>query len=93
MLDQGRALIKNYGCAGCHEIATLEEEGRIGTELTTEGSKPIERLDFSLLTEHAKRGVLPDGKPNVRDGEKNAEWYDLKGFFEQKLTNSGNLPA
>jgi cytochrome c551/c552 len=88
LVEQGRALVKNYGCAGCHDIATLEEEGRIGTELTTEGSKPIERLDFSLLTEHAKRGVLPDGKPNVRDGEKNAEWYDHKGFFERKLTNS-----
>jgi mono/diheme cytochrome c family protein len=88
LVEQGRALVKNYGCAGCHDIATLEEEGRIGTELTTEGSKPIERLDFSLLTEHAKRGVLPDGKPNVRDGEKNAEWYDHKGFFERKLGNS-----
>ncbi|MBI1749767.1 MAG: c-type cytochrome [Acidobacteria bacterium] len=86
--DQGRKLVENYGCAGCHEIATLEEAGRIGTELTTEGSKPIERLDFSLLTEHAKRGILPDGKPNVRDGEKNAEWYDHKGFFEHKLANS-----
>jgi len=86
--EQGRALAKNYGCAGCHEIATMEEEGRIGTELTTEGSKPIERLDFALLTEHAKRGALPDGTPNVRDGEKHAGWYDHKGFFEQKLTNS-----
>ncbi len=88
MAEQGRAVVKNYGCAGCHEIATLEEEGRIGTELTTEGSKPIERLDFSLLTEHAKRGLLPDGRPNVRDAEKYAEWYDHKGFFEQKLANS-----
>jgi mono/diheme cytochrome c family protein len=83
LLEQGRALVKNYGCAGCHEIATLEEEGRIGTELTTEGSKPIERLDFALLTEEAKRGILPDGKKSPR-----GEWYDHKGFFEQKLANS-----
>ena len=55
-----------YGCAGCHEIATLEDEGRIGTELTNEGSKPIERLDFALFTEDAKRGVLPDGKKSPR---------------------------
>ena len=88
LAEKGRALVKSYGCAGCHEIATLEEEGRIGTELTTAGSKPIERLDFSLLTEHAKRGILPDGKPNVRDGEKHAKWYDHKGFFEQKLASS-----
>jgi len=80
--DEGRELVKFYGCAGCHEIAGLEEEGRIGTELTTEGSKPIERLDFARLTEDAKRGVLPNGKKSPR-----GEWYDQKGFFEQKLAN------
>lgn len=80
--ERGRELVRFYGCAGCHEIATLEEEGRIGTELTTEGSKPIERLDFALLTEKAKRGILPDGSPSPR-----GKWYDHKGFFEQKLAN------
>ncbi len=67
--DKGAQLVRNYGCAGCHEIAGLEEEGRIGTELTKEGSKPIERLDFALL-----------GHPAEREG-----WYNHKGFFERKL--------
>ncbi len=80
--DKGKALVKNYGCAGCHEIATLEEEARVGTELTTEGSKPIERLDFARLTEDAKRGVLPNGQKSPR-----GTWYDQKGFFEEKLRN------
>ncbi|HEX2712686.1 MAG TPA: cytochrome c, partial [Candidatus Acidoferrales bacterium] len=61
LVERGRALVKNYGCAGCHEISGLEEEARLGTELTTEGSKPVERLDFARLTEGAKRGILPDG--------------------------------
>jgi cytochrome c551/c552 len=78
--DKGRALVKNYGCASCHEISGLEEEARIGTELTVEGSKPIERLDFALLTEPAKRGVDPDGKKSPL-----GTWYDQKGFFEAKL--------
>ena len=78
--DRGRALVKNFGCAGCHEIATLEDEGRIGTELTTEGSKPIERLDLALVTQKAERGILPDGQPSPR-----GKWYDIKGFVEQKL--------
>ncbi|MBI4458755.1 MAG: c-type cytochrome, partial [Acidobacteria bacterium] len=69
MKEKGLALVKNFGCAGCHEIAGLEEEGRIGTELTKEGSKPIERLDFALLT-----------IPAEREG-----WYDHKGFFVNKL--------
>lgn len=80
--ERGRELVKFYGCAGCHEIATLEEEGRIGTELTNEGSKPVDRLDFALLTHNAKRGILPDGSPSPR-----GKWYDHKGFFEQKLAN------
>ncbi|HMD30635.1 MAG TPA: hypothetical protein VKG84_01915, partial [Candidatus Acidoferrales bacterium] len=78
--DKGLALVKNYGCAGCHELSGLEEESRIGTELTTEGSKPIERLDFALLTEDAQAGILPDGKKSPR-----GSWYDQKGFFDEKL--------
>jgi cytochrome c551/c552 len=95
--DRGRFLVKNYGCAGCHEIATLEEEGRIGTELTTEGSKPIERLDFALMSHPAERGHLPDGLRDefIRRGLLAAGakelprhiWYDQKGFFEAKLVN------
>jgi cytochrome c551/c552 len=77
---KGKALVQFYGCAGCHEIAGLEDEGRVGTELTNEGSKPIERLDFALYTEDAKRGVDVDGK-------RTRPWYDEKGFFEHKLAN------
>ena len=54
--DEGKKWIRHFGCAGCHEISGLEDEGRIGTELTFEGSKPIERLDFALLTEMARTG-------------------------------------
>jgi cytochrome c551/c552 len=69
--NQGLSLVRFYGCAGCHEIAGLEEEQRIGTELTKEGSKPIERLDFALLGHKAEE-----------EG-----WYTHKGFFEHKVEN------
>jgi hypothetical protein len=49
----------------------LEEEQRIGTELTKEGSKPTERLDFALLGHKAEA----------------EDWYTHKGFFEHKLEN------
>ncbi|MGH9790277.1 MAG: hypothetical protein ACRD5W_03625, partial [Candidatus Acidiferrales bacterium] len=79
--EAGRKTVQFYGCAGCHEIAGFEEEGRVGTELTTEGSKPIERLDFALLTHAAERGYRPDETtPHPR-----GKWYDQKGFFEEKL--------
>ncbi len=68
---QGQFLVRYYGCAGCHEISGLEEEQRIGTELTKEGSKPLERLDFALLGHEAE----------------DQGWYTHKGFFEHKLQN------
>jgi cytochrome c551/c552 len=66
---EGRKIVQRYGCAGCHEIAGFETEGRIGTELTKEGSKPLEQFDFGLLvTEAREKG-----------------WHSHKGFFEHKL--------
>jgi cytochrome c2 len=88
--DEGKKWIRHFGCAGCHEISGLEDEGRIGTELTFEGSKPIERLDFALLTETAQRGgsepiADPDDRARLPEGPAKRPWYDDKGFFEHKL--------
>jgi cytochrome c2 len=82
--DKGRLLIKQYGCAGCHEIRGFEEEQRIGKELTVEGATPIERLDFALQTKHAEEGLDP---LKLRPEEKEEKpWYNHKGFFEHKIT-------
>src|SRR5207245_3063737 len=88
--DEGKKWIRNFGCAGCHEISGLEDEGRIGTELTAEGSKPVERLDFALLTEVAERGghepiTDPEDLARLPEGPAKEPWYDHKGFFEHKL--------
>jgi len=88
--DEGKKWVRHFGCAGCHEISGLEEEGRIGTELTIEGSKPIERLDFALFTEIAQRGGVepitdPDDLARLPEGPAKQPWYDQKGFFEHKL--------
>jgi cytochrome c2 len=88
--EEGKKWIRHYGCSGCHEISGMEDEGRIGTELTFEGSKPIERLDFALLTEVSQRGgsepiVDPDDLARLPEGPAKGPWYDHKGFFEHKL--------
>ncbi|MGD0990734.1 MAG: hypothetical protein ABR874_23260 [Candidatus Sulfotelmatobacter sp.] len=90
--DEGKKWVRHFGCSGCHEIAGFEDEGRIGTELTFEGSKPIERLDFALFTEKSQRGGR-DAEPitnaedlaRLPDGPATKPWYDHKGFFEHKL--------
>ncbi|HET8781083.1 MAG TPA: c-type cytochrome, partial [Pyrinomonadaceae bacterium] len=80
--EKGRLLIKQYGCAGCHEIKGFEEEQRIGKELTVEGATPIERLDFALQTHHAEQGEDP---LKLRPNEEHKPWYNHKGFFERKI--------
>jgi cytochrome c551/c552 len=66
---KGKAIVRQYGCAGCHEIAGLEDATRIGTELTKEGSKPLAQIDFALF----RRQAQSEG------------WFNPKGFFERKL--------
>jgi cytochrome c551/c552 len=88
--EEGKKWVRHFGCAGCHEISGFEDEGRIGTELTYEGSKPIERLDFALFTEVAQRGErepITDKEDLARlpEGPAKGPWYDHKGFFEHKL--------
>ncbi|MGZ8844395.1 MAG: c-type cytochrome, partial [Pyrinomonadaceae bacterium] len=90
LAEAGKAEIKQYGCAGCHEIKGFEEEQRIGKELTTEGATPLERLDFALLTQDAEYGrkVIRDQNGKLIDlhpKEKEKEWYNHRGFFEHKL--------
>jgi cytochrome c2 len=91
LAEEGKAEIKQYGCAGCHEIKGFEEEQRIGKELTTEGATPLERLDFALSTQDAEYGREPknaEGQPLVtHKGEKEKEWYNHRGFFEHKLAD------
>jgi len=92
LAEEGKSEIKQYGCAGCHEIKGFEEEQRIGKELTMEGATPLERLDFALLTQDAEYGreVLKDAngkKINLHPDEKEKEWYNHRGFFEHKLSD------
>jgi cytochrome c551/c552 len=94
LVERGRAQIKQYGCAGCHEIKGFEEEQRIGKELTTEGATPLERLDFALLTHDAEYGkkVLKDNDGKLIDlhpDKKDKNWYNHRGFFEHKLAEPG----
>jgi mono/diheme cytochrome c family protein len=91
--ERGKKLVMFQGCASCHEIAGLEDEKGIGTELTQEGSKPIERLDFGHHTIAAERGIEPlkgdAGKVLLEDAaklfEKDEEWYRPRGFFLHKI--------
>ncbi|MDT7807938.1 MAG: hypothetical protein QOJ70_1751 [Acidobacteriota bacterium] len=102
LASKGKNLIKQYGCAGCHEISGFEEEQRIGKELTAEGATPLERLDFARMTRLAEEGEQPNsanqedkqgsgGKEGsgTKEGKQAKPWYNHKGFFEHKLADPG----
>ena len=50
-LDLGRRAIGRYGCYSCHTIAGFENTQPIGIELSEEGSKLVQRLDFAFVHE------------------------------------------
>jgi mono/diheme cytochrome c family protein len=66
---EGRKLAIRYGCSNCHEIPGPVTP-RVGADLTAEGSKGADQLDFGAFEGAAKR-----------EG-----WYSAKGFLEHKLT-------
>jgi mono/diheme cytochrome c family protein len=45
-IQAGEKLVRKYGCAGCHDIPGMENESRIGVELSAFGAKTIEELFF-----------------------------------------------
>jgi hypothetical protein len=90
-MERGKKLVLFQGCAGCHEIRGLEDEKGIGTELTKEGSKPRDQLDFGHLTIPAERGVEPlkNGEGLLEDAatlfQKDEFWYRTRGFVMHKI--------
>ncbi len=63
----GKRLIREYGCYGCHQIPGFENEKPVGTELTEEGSKDVERLDFGFVNiEHNKEAWFKQKLMNPR---------------------------
>jgi len=50
-IKRGEALVRRWGCFGCHDIKGMEKESRIGAELTTFGSKTVEELFFGNRTD------------------------------------------
>ena len=43
---EGEALVRTYGCFGCHEIPGFENESKVGADLGEFGAKLADELDF-----------------------------------------------
>jgi mono/diheme cytochrome c family protein len=63
----GERLIRDYGCFSCHDIPGFEKDKPIGVELTEEGSKALDRLDFGFIhIEHSKEAWFKQKVLNPR---------------------------
>ncbi|MBI1861193.1 MAG: c-type cytochrome [Deltaproteobacteria bacterium] len=79
-LELGKNSVMRYGCFGCHEIKGLEKTPGIGVELTEEGTKPVNKLDFGLLHfEHTNFAWFDKKLENTRifDSGQVKEYLDL----------------
>ncbi len=46
LAHKGDKLIREYGCAGCHQIQGMEKEGRVSVSLSNIGRKRVDEIDF-----------------------------------------------
>ncbi len=73
LLYAGEKLIGHYGCYSCHNINGFENIKPIGTELTEEGSKAPDKLDFGFIDiEHSRHAWFTQKlkDPRIFDQEK-----------------------
>ncbi|MEW6512263.1 MAG: c-type cytochrome [Bacteroidota bacterium] len=45
-ISRGEAIVREYGCAGCHAIPGFEKESRVSVSLSNFGRKRVEEMDF-----------------------------------------------
>lgn len=55
---EGEALVRSYGCFGCHVIPGFENESKVGADLGEFGGKTVEEFDFgdTVDVEHSWTG-------------------------------------
>jgi len=46
LVAEGKAIIRNFGCHGCHEIKGMEKEGKVSVSLNEFGAKTPEELFY-----------------------------------------------
>ena len=77
----GEKSIRHYGCFGCHNIDGFMDAKPIGTEITYQGSKTLDKLDFGLLhdIEHTNFAWIENKlrTPRIYDRGKESDPLDL----------------
>ena len=89
----GEKTIGRYGCFGCHEIKGFEKANPIGVELTEQGRKLVERLDFGYEhgqdPAHAARLAAPQDHGAARVRPRQGEAAGRAAAHAQVLRGRG----
>lgn len=85
IVQRGDKLIREYGCAGCHNIKGMENEGKVSVNLSDFGRKKYEQMDFGDTRELPRDAAEdyienPDGTVSVK--------HTWAGWVYGKLRNS-----
>ncbi|MEX1277321.1 MAG: c-type cytochrome [Bacteroidota bacterium] len=80
---RGDRLIREYGCAGCHSIKGMENEGKVSVSLSDFGRKKYEQMDYGDTKELSKYGKeeyveYEDGTVGVQHTWAGWVWGKLK---------------
>jgi mono/diheme cytochrome c family protein len=62
LISEGKAIIRNFGCHGCHDIKGMENEGKVSVSLNEFGGKTHDELFFG---DAIANGSVPDGSWNA----------------------------
>ena len=87
----GREIILQQGCFGCHMVGGFETAKPIGTELTNEGEKQVDRLDFGFIPIERTRQAWFFQKlknPRVFDRDKIKEYHEKLRMPQFNFTDS-----
>ena len=91
LLFTGEKLIRHYGCFSCHNIAGFLNENPIGTELSEEGSKPVNKFDFGNIHDipHTREAWLTAKlkDPRLYDQDKVKEHFEKLKMPNFNLTD------
>jgi cytochrome c2 len=82
----GEQLVMNQGCFSCHEIAGLENEMPIGTELSNWGSKTVDKLDFGFAA-YKDLGGRPMLDHEYREGWLMRKLHAPRSYDLEKVKN------
>ena len=77
----GEKVVAQYGCFSCHEISGMEDWMPIGAELTTWGSKTVDKLDFGF------GASLFNLDHNYREGWLLQKLHAPRSYDQQKVKN------